>query len=56
MGVSKEDAVMVGDSIESDMKGAERAGIRGILLDRRDRRDFPDKVRNLDEIRNKLSE
>lgn len=45
-----EDVVMVGDSIESDMHGAEAAGIRGILVDRRDRREYKDKVASLSDI------
>jgi len=52
--VKSEDAVLVGDSIDSDMRAAENAGIRGILLDRRNRRDYPDKIRNLHEIGPKL--
>lgn len=52
--LKKEDVVMVGDSIESDMKGAENAGIRGILIDRRDKREFPDKIRSLVELKEKL--
>jgi len=54
LGLEKEDVVMVGDSIESDIKGAEAFGIRAILVDRKDRRDYPDKVITLKELRSKL--
>ncbi len=48
--LKKEDVVMVGDSIESDVLAAESAGIKGILLDRRDRRIYPEKIKDLTEI------
>ena len=45
---------MVGDSLESDIEGAQKAGIRAILLDRRGRREYPDKISNLLELKDKL--
>jgi putative hydrolase of the HAD superfamily len=33
LGLAPEHAVMVGDSLEYDVKGAEQAGIRGVLID-----------------------
>ena len=54
LSVTAEDCVMIGDSLESDMKGAELAGVRGILLDRRGTRDYPEKISSLSEIRAKL--
>lgn len=48
--VSKEECVMVGDCINSDIKSAERAGIRGILIDRRNSQEFDDKVIDLKEL------
>ncbi len=54
MKLKKDDCVMVGDSIDSDMKGAEVAGIKGILIDRRDKRDFPIKIKSLVELKEKL--
>ncbi len=49
--IKPEDAVMVGDSIASDMKGAEQAGIKGILVDRRERNlDYKTKVKTLAEL------
>ena len=50
LGVSKDDAVMVGDSMESDILGAQAAGIRAILIDRRNRREYEDKILNLAEL------
>ncbi|RME52186.1 HAD family hydrolase [Candidatus Woesearchaeota archaeon] len=56
MKLNKEDVVVVGDSVESDMEGAEMAGLKGILVDRRDRREFEPKVRNLRELESKIRE
>jgi len=50
LGVSRNEAVMVGDSIETDMEGAKNAGIRFVLLDRKDRREFSPKIRTLSEL------
>lgn len=51
-----EEAVMVGDSVASDMKGAELAGVKGILIDRRDRRlNFPVVIKDLNELENVLA-
>jgi HAD superfamily hydrolase (TIGR01549 family) len=52
--IKPEEALMVGDSIESDMDGAKSAGIPGILIDRRDKRSFKNKVLSLTELRNKI--
>jgi HAD superfamily hydrolase (TIGR01549 family) len=46
----KGDTIMVGDSLESDIKGAQEAGIRAILIDRKNRREFPDKIQSLSEL------
>lgn len=54
MGVSKEEAVMVGDSIESDIIGAKKAGIDAILVDRTETRDFKPKIKDLRELKNFL--
>jgi 2-haloalkanoic acid dehalogenase type II len=48
--MKKEDALMVGDSIESDIKGAENAGIKSVLLDRKNKRDYEDKIISLKEL------
>ncbi|MBN1157494.1 HAD family hydrolase [Candidatus Woesearchaeota archaeon] len=51
LGLKKEEVLMVGDSLESDMAAAKNAGIKAVLVDRRGRREYPDKVRNLKELR-----
>lgn len=45
-----EDCVMVGDSILSDAEAAKNAGIKAILIDRKDRQEFEPKIRNLKEL------
>lgn len=52
--LKKKEAIMVGDSMESDVRGAENAKIRPILIDRNQRRDFKDKISNLKELRDFL--
>lgn len=54
LGVTPEEVLMVGDSIESDMKGAEKAGIKALLIDRRDSRDFTPKITKLTDIEEEL--
>lgn len=51
LGIDKTDAIMVGDSIESDIETAKLAGIKGLLIDRNDTRDFSPKVTNLLELK-----
>ena len=48
--LKKTDVIAVGDSIETDVKGAEAAGIKAYLLDRKGKREFPNKVLLLTEI------
>lgn len=48
--LKKEDVISVGDSIETDIKGAESAGIKGYLLDRKGRREFENKIMSLTEV------
>ena len=48
--LKKEEVIMVGDSLQSDMKPAEEAGIRSILVDRRGKREYKEKIRYLSEI------
>jgi putative hydrolase of the HAD superfamily len=45
-----EECLMVGDSIESDIRGAEGAGIKAVLIDRRGRREYENKIFDLKEI------
>ncbi len=47
MKLKPKDAVMIGDSIPTDMIGARKAGIKSVLLDRRNKRDFKPKIVNL---------
>ena len=49
-GLAKEDVVMVGDSIESDLIASEKAGIKGVLIDRQSRREYPNKIITLAEL------
>ncbi|MAG73397.1 hypothetical protein CL620_03720 [archaeon] len=53
-GKHKNDCVFVGDSVLSDMKAAEQAGIRSILIDRRRMREYPEKIASLSELGGKL--
>lgn len=48
-GVAAADAVMVGDSIEDDVEGAQACGIRAVLLDRAGR--FPERVDRIESLR-----
>jgi len=52
--LEKDEVVMVGDSIESDVKSAENVGIRAILVDKRDSREYDDKITSLSELKEKL--
>lgn len=54
LGVAKKDTLVIGDSIETDMAGAEKAGIKAILIDRRGTREYADKIAALKEIESKL--
>jgi len=50
LGVKPEEVVVVGDSIPTDIIGARNAGLKTILLDRRNKREFSPKIVNLREI------
>lgn len=50
LGIDKSDALVVGDSIETDINGAKEAGIKAVLVDRRDSREFSPKIPNLNEL------
>ncbi len=52
--LAPEDCIIVGDSIQSDMLPAQKAGIRAVLMDRRDARDFQPKIKNLRELKAKI--
>lgn len=48
--LKKTDAIMIGDSIETDIKAATDAGILGYLVDRRNTREFERKVITLTDV------
>ena len=52
--LKKQDVVMVGDSVESDIKSAEEAGVKAILVDRKDNREYEPKVKDLTELSEKI--
>jgi len=52
--VKPEEAIMVGDSIQTDIFGARNAGIKSILVDRNGRRNFRFKIKDLTEIKKYL--
>lgn len=48
--LKKENVISVGDTLETDIKGAEAAGIKAYLLDRKGRREYANKIITLTEI------
>jgi putative hydrolase of the HAD superfamily len=48
LGVAARDAVMVGDSVEDDVEGAEAAGMRAVLLDRAGL--FPERANRIESL------
>lgn len=48
--LKKGDVISIGDSIESDMRCAEAAGIKCYLLDAKGRREYERKIANLNEV------
>ncbi|MBW2979271.1 HAD family hydrolase [Candidatus Woesearchaeota archaeon] len=54
LNLQKNEVVMVGDSIESDVIGAKKAGIKVILVDRKNKREFQPKINNLSELKEML--
>lgn len=51
MKVKPEEAFMIGDSIPTDIMGARAAGLKAVLLDRRNRREFSPRIINLRELK-----
>ena len=41
---------MVGDNYEIDIKGAENAGIKAILLDPKNKYEYKDKIKDINEL------
>jgi len=54
MKLKKSEVIMVGDSLESDIKAAEAAGIKAFLVDRRSTREYENKISNLNELKEKI--
>jgi len=54
--LSAEDCLLIGDSIESDMEAAGKAGIRSVLIDRKNARDYTPKIGSLNELKHLLEE
>lgn len=54
--LNAEDVIMIGDSVDSDIKSAERAGIKGILVDRNDTREADEKVTSLSQLLDALKQ
>lgn len=54
--LKKEEVIMVGDSIPTDMEGAKKAGIKAILIDRRDTREYEPKISSLTELKEAMEE
>ena len=52
--LKNDDVIMVGDSLESDMRPASHAGIRTILIDRNGRQEYSEKISTLSELKNIL--
>ena len=50
LNISRDECLVVGDSIESDMVAAQNSKIAAVLVDRRDRREFTPKIRHLREL------
>ncbi len=55
-GLQIDDCVMVGDSLQSDIMPAKRLGMRAVLIDRRQTRDFRPKIRELTELERAINE
>jgi HAD superfamily hydrolase (TIGR01549 family) len=51
LGLANDEVIMIGDSIQTDIIGARNAGLRALLLDRMNKRDYTPKIRNLKELR-----
>ncbi len=52
--VHKEDCLIIGDSMESDIVAAQNVGIKAMLVDRRNKREFSPKVCHLRELVRRL--
>jgi 2-haloalkanoic acid dehalogenase type II len=50
LNLNVEECVMVGDSVQSDIMAAKQLGMKAILVDRRNGREFHPKIKNLKEL------
>lgn len=50
LGLTVNDCVMVGDSIQSDIMAAKNIGMKAILIDRRNSRNYHPKIKSLNEL------
>jgi 2-haloalkanoic acid dehalogenase type II len=50
LGLTVDDAIMVGDSIQSDIMAAKKMGMKSVLIDRRNSRDYHPKIKSLHEL------
>lgn len=50
MKLKKDDVIIVGDSLETDIAGAEKSGVKGYLIDRRNKREFERKITSLKDV------
>ena len=49
--INKDEALMVGDSLKDDVKAAENFGIKGILIDRKEKHpEYPNRIISLEQI------
>lgn len=48
--LNPEEVILVGDSLQSDMNAAKAVGIKSILIDRKNTRDFHPKIQTLKEL------
>lgn len=55
-GLKEDEVLMIGDCLLSDMESSKNAGIKGILVDRKERREYDDKIKDLSELSQKIDE
>jgi putative hydrolase of the HAD superfamily len=56
LGITAADAVHVGDSEREDVRGAQAAGLRAVLITRQSRRDFRPQIHDLRELCSELGQ
>ncbi len=54
-GLNAEDCVLVGDSLQSDIMAAKEMGIKAVLVDRKNMRDYHPKIKSLKELEKVLT-